>query len=44
VPYDRLGRLASTNNPEAGYVTYSYDNEDQLITTQDGREKIGHRT
>ena len=35
--YDALGRLVSETHPETGTMTYSYDNNSNLLTKVDGR-------
>ncbi len=35
--YDSLSRLRSATNPEAGTITYNYDDSGNLITRQDSR-------
>ncbi|MHB8486277.1 MAG: RHS repeat-associated core domain-containing protein [Candidatus Acidiferrales bacterium] len=35
--YDSLSRLTNSTNPEAGTVTYTYDNDGNVATKKDGR-------
>ena len=35
--YDWLGRLLSASNPESGTINYTYDENSNLLTKQDGR-------
>ena len=38
--YDALKRLTSTTNPETGTISYTYDNNSNLLTKTDGRGTI----
>ncbi|WDZ84089.1 FG-GAP-like repeat-containing protein [Micromonospora cathayae] len=42
--YDRLDRLTSATDPDAGQRGYTYDANDQVVTSTDGRGEVLHRT
>ncbi len=39
--YDSLKRLLSANNPESGTITYTYDNNSNLVTKTDALGRVG---